>query len=155
MFLQIFGFFERIWYDGWVLYFSMRIFSRIIFVFLMILSLVPWISASDDITKPDFQITLSNLDPFSSSTQAQSFWGRESALALLMTLSNLLLFAVPLIAAVAFIVAGYYYILSSGDSEKASQAKTIIKWNIIAIIIALFSYALIILIAKMLDGSLL
>jgi hypothetical protein len=72
-----------------------------------------------------------------------------------MTLSNLLLFAVPLIAAVAFIVAGYYYILSSGDSEKASQAKTIIKWNIIAIIIALFSYALIILIAKMLDGSLL
>ena len=41
------------------------------------------------------------------------------------------------------IIAGYYYILSSGDSEKASQAKIIIKWNLVAILVALFSYTII------------
>lgn len=41
------------------------------------------------------------------------------------------------------IIAGYYYILSSGDSEKAIQAKTIIKWNLVAILVALFSYTII------------
>jgi capsular polysaccharide biosynthesis protein len=58
------------------------------------------------------------------------------------------------VAAVSLIIAGYYYILSSGDSEKASQAKTIIKWNLVAIIVALFSYSIIVLLSNMLDGTL-
>jgi hypothetical protein len=51
------------------------------------------------------------------------------------------------------IIAGYYYILSSGDSEKAQIAKTIIKWNLVAIFVALFSYAIIVTIAAFLDGT--
>ena len=59
----------------------------------------------------------------------------------------------PIIAAVSIMIAGYYYILSSGDSEKATQAKTIIKWNLVAILVALFSYAIIQLLATLLDGT--
>jgi hypothetical protein len=57
------------------------------------------------------------------------------------------------LAGISFIIAGYYYVLSGGDSEKASQAKTIIKWNLIAIIIALFSYVLIYIVASLLGGD--
>jgi Type IV secretion system pilin len=73
---------------------------------------------------------------------------------LLSKVASLLLFIIPIVATVSLIIAGYYYILSSGDSEKASQAKTIIKWNLIAIAVALFSYSIIVLLSKMLDGTL-
>jgi hypothetical protein len=59
----------------------------------------------------------------------------------------------PVIAVISLIFAGYFYILSSGDSEKATKAKTIIKWNIVAILVALFSYVIINMIASLLGGS--
>lgn len=105
-----------------------------------------------DITKSDFVIDLTSIDPVGTGNPIIG-WS-EAAFSLLDTIANLLLFSIPLIAAVSLIIAGYYYILSGGDSEKASQAKTIIKWNLIAIAVALFSYTAITLIARLLDGSL-
>lgn len=58
-------------------------------------------------------------------------------------LADMMLFIIPVIAVISLIIAGYYYILSAGDSEKASKAKTIIKWNLISILIAFLSYAII------------
>ena len=97
-----------------------------------------------DITKPGFKIDLQKMNPVQAS-QANSSTptGKSAALFLLDKFAGLLLVILPIIAGISFIIAGYYYVLSGGDSEKASQAKTIIKWNIIAIIVALFSYALV------------
>ena len=105
-----------------------------------------------DITKSDFKIDLKQIDPVGSGKTIPT--GKAAVTTLLEKIAGILLFVIPLIAGVSFIIAGYYYILSSGDSEKASQAKTIIKWNLVAIAVALFSYAIISLLAAMLDGSL-
>jgi hypothetical protein len=67
---------------------------------------------------------------------------------LLKSISDILLFTIPIIAAVSLLVAGYFYIFSAGDSEKVGRAKTIIKWNIIAILVAFLSYGIIRLIAS-------
>jgi hypothetical protein len=64
-------------------------------------------------------------------------------------LADLLLFIIPIIDAISFLAAGYFYIFSAGDSEKVGRAKTIIKWNIVAIFVALFSYGIITLIASL------
>ncbi len=121
-------------------------------IFLLLTSLLFLVSPlfvvqateATDITKPDFRINLQNMNPVQAS-QANSSTptGKSAALFLLDKFAGLLLVILPIIAGISFIIAGYYYVLSGGDSEKASQAKTIIKWNIIAIIIALFSYALV------------
>ena len=121
-------------------------------IFLLLTSLLFLVSPlfvvqateATDITKPDFRINLQNMNPVQAS-QANSSTptGRSAALFLLDKFAGLLLVILPIIAGISFIIAGYYYVLSGGDSEKASQAKTIIKWNIIAIIVALFSYALV------------
>lgn len=45
-------------------------------------------------------------------------------------------------------IAGYFYIFSAGDSEKAWRAKTIIKWNIVAILVAFLSYGIVSIVAS-------
>lgn len=107
---------------------------------------------AQDITKPGFKINLSAIDPVNSSPGSIYQW-QDAAIMLLNSIATLLLFLVPIIAGVSFIIAGYYYILSSGDSEKANQAKTIIKWNLVAIAVAIFSYSIVYLVATLLDGS--
>jgi Type IV secretion system pilin len=154
MFLQIFGFFERICYYKMVFsLFGMKLLSYILIFAYIFLSVLFIVHAGDNITKSDFTINLKDIDPVWS---GNSIVGWTSALtSLLSKIASLLLFAIPIVAAVSLIIAGYYYILSSGDSEKATQAKTIIKWNLVAIVVALFSYSIIILLSKMLDGTLL
>ena len=105
----------------------------------------------DDITCPGFKINLINIDPVG--TGNSIIGGTAAATSLLWKIASLLLFIIPIIAGISMIIAGYYYILSSGDSEKAIQAKTIIKWNLVAILVALFSYTIISLAAGFLWGS--
>jgi Type IV secretion system pilin len=62
--------------------------------------------------------------------------------------TDILLFTIPLIAAVSLLIAGYLYIFSAGDSEKATKAKTIIKWNVIAILVAFLSYGIVSIVAS-------
>ncbi len=133
----------------------MRIFIQSFFLpFLLLVSVSPLFAANTtDITKSDFKIDLSQIDPVGSNKKIST--GEEAVTTLLEKFADILLFMMPLIAGVSFIIAAYYYILSSGDSEKASQAKTIIKWNLVAIAVALFSYTLISLLAAMLEGTLL
>ncbi len=116
----------------------------------------PTSNSQDDLTSSKYTIKLKDINPVATSQESGgtvSESGKWIVTSLLGKISKLLLFLIPIIAAISFIVAGYYYILSSGDSEKASQAKTIIKWNIVAITIALFSYAIIKLIASILGGN--
>lgn len=53
----------------------------------------------------------------------------------------------PIIAAISMMIAGYFYIFSAGDSEKTGRAKVIIKWNIVALLVAFFSWSLVQIIA--------
>jgi VIT1/CCC1 family predicted Fe2+/Mn2+ transporter len=55
---------------------------------------------------------------------------------------------IPIFAALSLLIAGYFYIFSAGDSEKANKAKAIIKWNIIAILVAFLSYGIVKIIAS-------
>jgi hypothetical protein len=50
---------------------------------------------------------------------------------------------IPIFAAVSLMIAGYFYIFSAGDSEKAGRAKTIIKWNIVAMCVSFLSYTIV------------
>jgi hypothetical protein len=108
-------------------------------------------NAANDITCLGFKINLVSIDPVGSGNPVTGW--TAAATGLLDKIAGLLLFLVPIIAGVSMIIAGYYYILSSGDSEKAQIAKTIIKWNLVAIFVALFSYAIIVTIAAFLDGT--
>ncbi len=127
--------------------------------FTISLSFSPYLFAlgETDITKPSFTVDLSKLDPVGNNHNSQSSdigaSGKDAAITLLDSFAKILLFIIPILAGISFIIAGYYYVLSGGDSEKASQAKTIIKWNLIAIIIALFSYVLIYIVASLLGGD--
>lgn len=104
------------------------------------------------ITDSDFTISLSELDPVNADSANITGWS-DAITALLQKMATLLLFVVPIIAAISLVVAGYFYILSWGDTEKASRAKTIIKWNAVAIVLALTSYAIIAVIASILDAN--
>ncbi len=153
MFLQIFGFFRRICYSECIfLLFLMRLFVFFGCVLLSFGILAAPSFAGDNITKSDFTIDLGQIDPIRGTTGATEQW-QQAILMLLSKVSGLLLFIIPIVAAVSLMIAGYYYILSSWDSEKATQAKTIIKWNLVAILVALFSYAIIQLLAALLEGT--
>lgn len=159
-------------------YFSMDflfLFLRRLFLvslsFLLLLSGAFSVRAGDpstDLTSPWFKIDTKLLDPVKSErrdtgtdtnpwNQSPSPSAEADSLGVLNTLlkkiAELLLFIMPVIAVISLIFAGYFYILSSGDSEKATKAKTIIKWNIVAILVALFSYVIINMIASLLGGS--
>jgi cytochrome b subunit of formate dehydrogenase len=83
------------------------------------------------------------MDPMGIDHTPADVVGIDAFTYILGRIANILLFIIPLIAGVSFMVAAYYYILSSGNSEKASQAKTIIKWNIIAMTVAFLSYMIV------------
>jgi VIT1/CCC1 family predicted Fe2+/Mn2+ transporter len=55
---------------------------------------------------------------------------------------------IPISAVVSLMIAGYFYIFSAGDSEKANKAKTIIKWNIVAMFVAFLSYTIVQIVAS-------
>jgi hypothetical protein len=123
-------------------------YKKLYFILTAYLSAITFpVFADDDITSPGFTITLSNLDPVPHGSTSVPGW-RAALMTILQNLSEILLFTIPLIAGVSFIIAGYFYIFSSGDTEKANQWKTIIKWNIIAILVAFFSWTLVQLIVS-------
>lgn len=104
--------------------------------------------ASDDFSTTNFTVDIAKMNPLGWSTPPP---GIDAFAQLIASISNVLLFMVPIIAAVSFLVAGYFYIFSAGDSEKAGKAKSIIKWNIIAIIIAFLSWWIVNIVASFFD----
>lgn len=115
------------------------------FSFLVSLS----VYANNDVTSQNFTVDLSNLDPLGGSHSAWgSGVGKYAFRWIIENITNIMLFMIPIIAAISLLVAGYFYIFSAWDSEKASKAKMIIKWNIIALLVAFFSYAIISIVAS-------
>jgi hypothetical protein len=103
-----------------------------------------------DVTSKSFMVDLSNMDPLrdSHSNVSSGQGGIGAFRTVLARVTDILLFMIPLIAGVSLLIAGYYYIFSAGDSEKANKAKTIIKWNIIAILVAFLSYGIVSIVAS-------
>ena len=140
-----------------------RMFKKILSTFLLFFSVIWFFSVdvfaaelscngskTDDIRCPEYQIFLWNMDPVGVDHPGLSSSGWKWALLfVLQNFSEFLLFMIPIIAAVSLLIAGYFYIFSAWDSEKTSKAKTIIKWNIIAMLVAFFSYWLIQIIVQL------
>ena len=151
-FLQIFGFFPIFCYHkaNSKNMIKLSFILASLFFFFLFPSFLG--ATTTDITDPGFLIDLSQIDPVNQG--AAPITGGSSAITMLLKkIGDFLLFLVPVIAGVALIVAGYFYILSSGDTEKASRAKNIMKWNAIGIVLALSSYAIIAIIASILDAN--
>lgn len=101
--------------------------------------------ADSNVSSTSFTVDVTLLNPL--------WWGSppagvESLRMLLKNVSDVILFMIPILAGISFLIAGYFYIFSAGDSEKAWRAKTIIKWNIIAMIVAFLSWSIINIIAS-------
>lgn len=104
--------------------------------------------ASNDLTSQNFTVTLSDLDPLGSAGRSTPPGGVGAFMKLLGSITDILLFMIPIFAAVSLMIAGYFYIFSAGDSEKAGRAKTIIKWNIVAMLVAFLSYGIVKIVAS-------
>lgn len=111
---------------------------------------------SMDFGSGSFQIDLSQLDPIDHGVKtsdsvnnrpAQTGW-KGLFLGIMNSISNLLLTIIPLLAGVALIIAGYFYIFSFSDGDFAGRAKNIIKYNLIAILVAFLSWVIISVIAS-------
>lgn len=106
-----------------------------------------------NLTSSDFTINTNELNPVASPSNSSTYSGEEAFVVILKNVSDILLFAIPMLAGIAFIIAGYFFIFSWGDSEKISKGKTIIKWNLVALFVAFFSYALVKIIAQIFSQS--
>lgn len=111
---------------------------------------------SMDFGSGSFRIDLSQLDPIdhgvktsdsANNRPAQTGW-KGLFLGIMNSISNLLLTIIPLLAGVALIIAGYFYIFSFSDGEFVGRAKNIIKYNLIAILVAFLSWVIISVIAS-------
>lgn len=129
-------------------FFSMNI--RLLFWFLLALTSSTWsLFAWNDPTKGNYYIDLNQMDPLTHTSEWSIPWGRAALMTILQSFSEILLFTIPLIAVVSLIIAGYLYIFSSWDTEKTNRGKTIIKWNIVAILVAFLSWTLVQIIATL------
>lgn len=96
--------------------------------------------AGDDIWKTDFTLDVNKLSP---SQFNRSWWPEENINELLHNISYLLLIIVPSLAVMFIVVWGIKIILAWWDSSKVWQWKTIINFNIIAVVISLLSYSIV------------
>lgn len=96
------------------------------------------------INSPSFMINVSQMDPIRGNNDQYKWGGGVSSFKdILKSISDLLLMFIPILAGVSGVIAGYFYIASYGDDGRVSNAKNIIKWNIIAIFVALLSAGII------------
>lgn len=108
-------------------------------------------SGSTDVTSTEFMV---DIWAFNIVWGANSWAkGIEAFKGVLGRVTDVLLFMIPIFAWVSLLIAGYFYIFSAGDSEKANKAKTIIKWNIVAILVALFSYGIVNIVAAFFSST--
>lgn len=95
-------------------------------------------------------VDLYSMDPLKWSHAAwASQGGKNSFFAIIGSITDILLIIIPILAVISMLIAGYFYIFSAGDSEKAGRAKTIIKWNIVALFVSLLSYWIVKIIASL------
>lgn len=108
---------------------------------------VETVSPENNILSDGFRVDVRDFHPLTTDTGGE-LPGTGWLLWILGNISDILLMIIPLLAAISIIIAGYFMIFSGGVSEQVSKGKTIIKWNLIAIIVAFLSYSLVQLIAS-------
>lgn len=102
-----------------------------------------------DFTSSGFTIKLNTIDPIrnDANVSADGTQGIGGFRTIMKYVSNFLLTMIPLLAGVSIIIAGYYFIFSGGEGDRVSKGKNIIKFNIIAIIVAFMSWSIIYMIS--------
>lgn len=106
--------------------------------------------AQDVTTGTNFTINVAELDPIRSQSVGGQGWVGAFR-SMLQSIGRVILTMVmPLLAGVAFVIAGYMYIFSYASDENVTRAKTIIKYNIIALAVAFLSAAIISVVASFL-----
>lgn len=69
---------------------------------------------TDNLNSTGFIVDLAPMDPFGSSTDRDAPPpGKEAFTQIIKNITEILLFMIPIIAAVSFLFAGYYYIFSA------------------------------------------
>ena len=101
---------------------------------------------TDNPTDTNFVIHVSDMSPTGSN--GGDHGGVQALRDVIKYVANILLFMIPILAAIAGVVAGYYYIFSGGSENRTNIAKGIIKWNLIAILVAFFSWSIVNMIAS-------
>lgn len=114
------------------------------------LSAAEAVDNSSNFNSQEFVIHLGPMDPLwdSHSSGGADAWGIDAFMIVIGNLTDILLFILPALAGISLLIAGYFYIFSAGDSEKSQKAKTIIKWNIIALLVGFLSYAIVRIVAS-------
>lgn len=127
-------------------------FKKFLLYFFLILGIfgISQVVAQDDISSGDFVISVSMLDPIHGQQAKSTESGLWVFRDILEIIGNVFLMLIPLLGGVSFVIAGYFYIFSYADSDNITKAKTIIKYNIIAIIVAFMSGGIIHIIASLL-----
>ncbi len=69
--------------------------------------------------------------------------GADNITALIANIVNILLVAIATMAGLFIVIGGIILMASAGDSSRAGMAKSIITYNLLAIIMALLSYSII------------
>lgn len=95
--------------------------------------------AGSELTKNTFKFNPNSISPTTTEYSA----GTGNIKTFLNKVANILLIVVSTGAVLSIVIGGFYMAVSGGDSEKANKGKIIITYNIIAICIALLSYAII------------
>lgn len=100
----------------------------------------PSASQGDTIMGTKFEINTTTFSP-----SANPIGAKDGNLAngIIEKIATMLLVVIPLFAVVSIIVGGIFMITAGDSSERASKGKTIIKLNIIALILALLSYSIV------------
>ena len=99
---------------------------------------------SGNLNSQNFMVNIWAMDPLWWSHQSDpSVRGTAAFGKFIGKVTDIILVMIPILAWVSMLIAGYFYIFSAWDSEKAWRAKTIIKWNIIAIFVSILSYAIV------------
>ncbi|HRI36161.1 MAG TPA: hypothetical protein PK765_03730 [bacterium] len=128
----------------------MRFIRRLLTLFILLgLVFAPVFAGATDLSSPSFTFSPSYLQV--GDTEYSD--GIDNVENFIVHIANIILVGVAVLAAIGVIVAGFMLILSGGDSSQANQAKQIITYNIIAIVMALFSYSIIQLVSWLLTAE--
>jgi|JI8StandDraft_1071087.scaffolds.fasta_scaffold137015_2 Na+-driven multidrug efflux pump len=93
------------------------------------------------------------LDKAQNSAGLPSTAAQGGVVGFLSTILNWLLGILGVVALIAFVIAGFMYIFSAGDEEKAEKAKNTMLYAIIGVVVALIGYIIIKVIQGFLNGN--